>query len=386
MDSDLYLQIFSTRYSHYQWEKHIEYANRCISVSADFRKDWVASLNFFKEDFGNKFLKICGKNHPLRHMLQAKGCWQTENLIKVTELLIHLKETGGGYEKLKSKLVGERDCTIEGKPFLDILLMFQSAGFISRILYEKRITTTPDIEIQDPATGEKILIEVSKLNDSDTRSLINENYEQFCNAFENYSEYVPYSFAQLRVLTEFEMTDCLKIINECRKKAIEEQSIVFYEDDMIRLGIAHISRYEELMKWIEENDYRKGLHGAPLDFNDTYRLTNNKLSKKAGQIPPQSVGMLYIPVNPLYFMVFDIKEAIRLFTAEMKKCPNLFGAVLYADIIDDANTVLGIEEGHFFSIKKINVAVSRYLFFVKNPYFNLFLSKETITKIYNSFE
>lgn len=385
MDNDLYSKIFSEGEFHYYWEKHIEYASRCRHVTEEYRRDWVAALEFAKCELGNVFLRTCGKNHPLLNIVQSKGNWQTNEFIGMVKLLANLKSTEGQYEKLKSKLISESICKTEGYPFLEILQMLCSVGFKCRLIEETKIAKSPDIEITNSETGEKFYVEVSKLGDGDNREMIIENYTKFLIALEPPGTYLPYSFAQLRYLNEPEMEKSLAIVTKCREKAMIEETIVYYQDEMIRFTVAHIAKYDELTQWIEKNDYRKGALGAPLNFNDTHRLSNNKMDKEAKQIPLNSAGMVYIPVNALYFMVFDIEEAIRLFTKRMGKYPNLLGTVMYATIIDRAEAISETPDGHFFGIKKPNEAVSRYLFFVRNPHFSLSLSADTTSRIYRSF-
>jgi hypothetical protein len=98
MDNDLYFELFSKREFHYQWEKHIEYARRCNHVADEYRKDWIAALEFAKKEFGKSFLRTCGKNHPLLNLLQSKGDWQTDEFIAMAKLLANLKNTESEYE------------------------------------------------------------------------------------------------------------------------------------------------------------------------------------------------------------------------------------------------------------------------------------------------
>jgi len=386
MNNDLYFEIFEKTEFHYQWEKHIEYATRCNYGTDEYRNEWVEALEFCRKELGKSFLKSCGKNHPLFNLVKSKGHWETDELIGLVKLLSQLKNTESGYKKLTAKLASETACRAEGKPFIEVLQMLSNAGFKCSLLEEIKTVKTPDIEIINPETNERIFIEISKLGEGDNREMIQDNYKQFLIALEPPGDYTPYSFAQLRYLDELEMEQSLSIVADNRAKAMKEETIVYYQDEKIRFAVAHISKYSELMEWIEKNDYRKGPLGAPLNFDDTHRLCNNKLDKKAKQIPTNSPGIVYIPVNSIYFMVFDIEKTIGLFTSKMKKYPNLFGVVMYATIIDGAETVSEIAEGHFYGIKKSNNAVSRYLFFVRNPHFSFLLSEDTVCKIYRSFE
>ncbi len=385
MNNDLYFEIFAKRECHYQWEKHIEYATRCNYGTDEYRNDWVEALEFCRKELGKSFLKSCGRNHPLLNLVESKGHWQTDELISLVTLLSQLRNTESGYKKLKAKLISETACRAEGKPFIEVLQMLSKAGFKCSVLEEIKTVKTPDIEISNPETKESIFVEVSQLGDGESREMIQENYSRFLRVLEPPAAYMPYSFAQLRYLDESEMTKSLSVVMDCREKAMEEEAIVYYQDEMIRFAVCHNNKYAELMEWIEKNDYRKGPMGAPLNFDDTHRLCNNKLDKKAKQIPPNSSGIVYIPVNSIYFMVFDIENAVRLFTSKMIKYPNLFGVVMYATVIDGAEEISEKSDVHFLGVKKSNKAVSRYLFFVRNLHFSRPISDNTSEKIYHSF-
>ncbi|NJO24485.1 MAG: hypothetical protein HC867_00010 [Bacteroidia bacterium] len=368
MDTDLFFEVFSKSEFHQKWDKHIEYASRCSYATPDYRLDWVQALGFARQELGEFFLKVCGKNHPLLNILVSKGDWQTDELISITKLLGRLKAADSEYEKLRLKLIPETDCMTEGKPFLDVLQMLYSAGFNGKLVKESKFEKSPDIEFVNMDNKEKLFAEVSKLREGDDRELINDNYWRFFNLMESQGNYLPYSLAQLRSLDSIEMEKCLEITRNCRDKAMKEETIIFHHDEMIRLAISHIDKYEELMKWIEKNDYRKGLLGAPLNFDDTYRLSNNKMNKEAKQLPKDSPGLVYIPVNPIYFMVFNLEEAIKLFAIRMRKYPNLYGTVVYSTILDGVESEPLYIDGHFYGIQKPNKAVSKCLFLQKSTF------------------
>jgi hypothetical protein len=65
---------------------------------------------------------------------------------------------------------------------------------------------------------------------------------------------------------------------------------------------------------------------------------------------------------------------------------NLYGLVLYGIIMDEHSNFKYSENGHYFSIKKINQVENRYLFFVRNFSYAQDLSINALTKIYQSFE
>ena len=382
----LFFDVFKSPDDHLNWDKHIKFAGSWTECEEDKRRKWVKALEFLKQEFGKGFLKSSHRNHPLNRRITEKAQWRTTEIITIAETLNHLKNSNGNYLKLLEKIKPFDSCEAEGIPFLEIVQMYLKVGMQVYFPEEIKTKVTPDIRITCPISQDSFYIEVSKLDDDIKRNSIRKNYRQLENVFEFEGIQLPYSCAQLRYITEKEMDEVINKIKAARQAALNGHEIVFYIDDKIRLAIAHPAKYDQLINWIETNDFRKGLHGAPLNFDDTYRLANNKLLKEARQIPDTASGLVYILCNPLYFWQINEMSAFKEFEQKLKRLPNILGLVVYAQVIDDSEPFTQIDDGNIQSIKKINEVVSRYLFFVRNKNYKGLLSETTIQKIYRSFE
>jgi hypothetical protein len=161
---------------------------------------------------------------------------------------------------------------------------------------------------------------------------------------------------------------------------------VHYSHDKIRLAVAHPEKYDQLKQWIDDNDYRQGLLGALLNFNETKRISNNKIKAKARQIPANGTGLIYIPVNTLYFWGIDLEQAIAAIESQLQDNANVLGLVLYGYLQTPVETSDVSLNDHYFSVKNMDRGLSRFLVFVRNPHYTGSLKPETINVIYKSFE
>jgi hypothetical protein len=315
-----------------------------------------------------------------------KASWRTDDLIRLVETMQELKASDSNYSALLRKLKGKESCEQEGIPFLEIIGMYRKVGCRVTIPTETKKQVSPDICIFSPVTQDNFYIEVSRLGENEERALLDQNYRQLLGVFDFDKYQLPYSCTQFRYITNNEMPGVLANIRDLKERAVRDENVIFFEDDKIRLAVAHPSKFDQLEKWIDVHDYRKGLHGPPLDFDETYRICNNKIRKKAKQIPPEKSGLIYIPLNSLFFWVWDPVQSIMAIERQLAHYPNVYGVVMYAHLIHNVEPVTIKESGHFYSIKKMNETVIRYLLFVQNKKYKGSLSKETLDLMHQSFE
>jgi len=384
--SEVLFEVFKEVSDHFAWEKHIEFALRYPGLTEEQRKKMEASLKFLQLELGNTFLKVSDRNHPLFRRVTEKGVWRATDLIAFVQTLQTLKENEGNCSKLISKIVSKHNCETEGMPFTEIAAMYLRSGFKVRILDETQGQKNPDMLIIHPESDRQFYIEVSKLEESGERRDANRNYKMLYAAL-NYGEHLlPYSCCQLAYISDEEMPAVLKTISKLLERATLQKEFLYHTDDKIRLGVAHADKYAELEAWIESNDYRKGLLGLPLNFNETRRIANYKIQCEAEQIPPETSGLIYLPVNTLYFWDFDLEEAASYFQDKMKEYKNILGIVAYGYLINDIEPVHYLVDGHVYSVKRMNDAVIRHLVFVRNRYYSGVLTEDLIKAIYGSFE
>lgn len=378
--------VFREISDHFNWDKHIEYAARGSEVEESKRKEWIEVLTFLKQELGTGFLKTSGKNHALFRKVTEKAPWRTAELIAFVTTLQRLKNSDSNYIKLIRKMGSAQTCEKEGIPFTEIAQMYLNSGFRIRFPEEIQGQKNADIEIQCPVSNDQFYIEVSKLAESEERNLLDGNYKVLSHEFNFQGYCLPFSCAQLRYIAPEEMPGVLSTIKSIKEMAFEKRDIIYYADDKIRLTMAHPDKVAELENWIECHDYRKGLLGPPLNFNETNRISNYKIEQEIIQIPPNVTGLIYIPANALYFWGPDFAEATGLLQRRMNNYPNLLGLAVYAYLIHDITPVSVVTNGHYYSIKKMNDVVIRHFLFVRNTHYKGRLAETTIKKIYSSFE
>ena len=274
----------------------------------------------------------------------------------------------------------------KGSAFVEIAQMYLKVGFEVKFPDEIDKQKNPDILICCPHSNDSFYIEVSKLGESKERSLLGSNYKKLFNVFEFEGYCLPFSCAQLKYITPEEMPGVLDTIRAAKESAFQNEQVVYQTDDKTRLAIAHPAKYKELENWIETHDYRKGLLGAPLNFDETNRISNYKIRQKVKQIPDEAAGLIYITSNALYFWAWDNEESIRVLQRQMTQYPQLLGIVVFASLGHDIPPDISLFEGNFYGIKKVNEVIIRHLLFVRNKNYQGSLAIETIEKIYLSFE
>lgn len=385
-NTTIFFDVFKELNDHVSWNKHIEYASRNEDVDQNTKNMWIESLRYLRTELGSGFLRTGGKSHPVVKMVVEKAKWRTNDLIEFVNTLKKLKESNGNYGKLIGKLRSRKISEREGMPFLEIAQMYLKEEFSICFPDEIEGRKNPDIEVMLPFNRDRFFIEVSKVEESQERRLLDGNYRVLSNVLDFADHYLPFSCAQLRYIEPNEMQGVLETIRNIRRKALIQKDIVHYHDDMIRLSVSHADKFQELQSWIETYDYRNGLLGAPLNFDETERICNYKISQKVKQIPASESGILYLPVNALFFWGFKFDEAVSKFQRQMIDHSNLLGVALFAYLIHDIQPVsLSLQE-HHYGIKKMNDAVIRHFLFIRNPNYQGTLKQDTIKHIYATFQ
>ncbi|MEY4877578.1 MAG: hypothetical protein RL708_2728 [Bacteroidota bacterium] len=388
MSNDKYFDIFKTTTDHEKWNKQIEYASAMDGIDETIREEFVSALIFMGEELGKGFLKTSSFNHPVKQMISNKADWQTNELIQFAATLKTLQSYNSNYPKLKSKLLALEKSKIEGIPFTEIAEFYLKENFIVFYPDETNIGKSPDIEITNPSNNDKFFIEVSLVNDSDETKRLSNNYNFL---FHQFHFVQPYYFVTGKQKTEIATEDYSAIANLIadKKKQVEETlEIVSYSDNRFEFWLAPASKLDELDKIAEQNGtQRNNVTGMPLNFDETDRLIKNgKIKHEAAQIPKDSNGIIYFPMNPMYFIATDKREAILRLQEYVLQFQNLIGVVFYSSILNQQKEEFIEVANHIFSRKMLGSILCRELLFVYNHNCDLKLADETIQKIYSTFK
>lgn len=370
------------------WSNYLEFAKRFVSddISDQLRKNWVDALLFLERELGDNYIENCQLDHPIFVAINNTthgGTWAIDTLITIYKTLQELKNKTITYSKLRGKLLSPTKYKTEMIPFIEISELYMKAGFEINFLEENSSQKTPDIEVVHTANNEKFFIEVSKLNDNETVKDSILSYSELCNQLSLLD--IPYSCNQLRNFHGSEVNEVVKNILLQREKAIHLNEIIHYKDDYITLTIAPQSKFAEFNLWLDDNDRRKGHHGISLNFNETRRIADYKIPLKSKQIPIGSTGIIYLPVNSIYFWVLDVQNAVIKFQDALRKHPNILGVVIYSNVLDPNESFSCVQDDFVLTNKMINTGVLRKTLFVLNPTYDYSLTSEVIKKIYSTF-
>jgi len=356
----------------------------------DFNKtkqtEFDFALDFINQELGKGFIKTCNINHPIRRMISNKANWQIQELIRFTKTLKVLKSTDSNYKKLIAKILPLKESMIEGIPFVEIVGNFINADFQVHFLDEKNASRTPDIEIRNSETNETFFVEVSVVNNRDENKFISNNYDFLTHLFQFVLPFYPYTGKQKDKISIEKYDEIQKIISEAKIQVDLIQNLVSYSDNRFEFTLAPYDKIADLDKICNQNGTRRNdISSLPVSFNETERIIS-KLSNKKGQIYSESNGIIYLKMNPMFFLTLDIENFVKRLQGNIAQYSNLLGIVLYSKILDSNEGIFFEFEKNVFSQKIYDEVLCRNLLFVFNENCTVKLSTETVQKIYNSFK
>ena len=385
--SNKFFEIFKQPSDHDKWERHIDYISSLIGIEDNLKEKLISSINFLEQELGKKFLKTINYNHPIKQKISNKADWQCHDIIQFVDTLQELKKNDSNYPKLIKKILGYKNATTEGIPFVEIAGNYLKEGCHVYFIEEIQGNRTPDIEIINPENYERFFVEVSTVENSDVSKLITDNYNFLFEMFHLSAPFCYFTGKQKNIISKDDYPVIQKIIFDSKKNVEESLQPVTYCDERIYFTIVPDNKPELLYEICEQNGTEiNEISGLPQNYDETYRIINKIESKKAEQIPIGGNGILYFPTNPLYFLATDIDEAIIRFQDCISSFTNLIGIVLYSKVLDNKDEVFIESKKNILSRKITKGVLCRELLFVYNNHCNLKISTETLQKIYDSFK
>lgn len=278
---------------------------------------------------------------------------------------------------LLEKLVAKAKTRAEGMPFMDIAKRHWEQGFRVEFPLEDQDAKNADIEMIFAPTGEKILVEVSRLGNSKLRADDTEQYNKLFDVINKYGYDLPFAGKIKRVMSEKTLLQTANEIVQLKFHAWETNSVAVLINENIVIAFCTDSSFSHLKEWCEANDVSLGFSGMPLDFNDTQRIIRTQcINREAKQIAKDHNGLLYFPVQWLYMLKMDIEESIEKFTLAMSKHKHLLGMVLVAEVGVGLQPDCHIEAGHLYCVSRDVAGVCRHILYVENPRFAGSVSNE----------
>lgn len=383
---DNFFKVFNQATDHNKWSKHIEYASLMEGIEA--KDELITALEFLEAELGKGFLKNSNDDHPIRQKISNKSDWQAQELIQFAATLHTLKGTKSNYPKVLKKLLALEKSKMEGVPFLEIAESYLKENFTVSFPDEPNTGKSPDIEISNPNNNDTFFIEVSVIKESEDRKMKSKNYHFLTNQFQFIPPFCIYTGKQKTPFAREDYPEIQKIIADLKEKVEEQQTFVSYSDERFEITLAPNDKVEEMEKFCELNGTRRNdVTSLPLDFDETDRIiNNNKIKDKASQIPQHGNGLIYFPINPLFFMTTDIGNAVIRLKEYIAKFPNLLGIVFYSKILDQREEEYQEMENHVFSRKMLKSILCCELLFIYNHNCQLKIQEETLQKIYSTFK
>jgi hypothetical protein len=143
----------------------------------------------------------------------------------------------------------------------------------------------------------------------------------------------PYFGRQKTEISESAYNNIRKIIADAKNKVLLNNEIVNYSDKRFEFVIVPDANGEELKEACSQL-HLHDIDGLPIQFNDTDRIIRDKIRDKKTQIPERTNGILYIKVNPVFFMIEDLETSISKIETSMIESKNLLGVVIHARVVD----------------------------------------------------
>lgn len=254
------------------WESVLSFADRSPHVPDALRPEWKEAICFMRGELGEGFFKTCGNWHPVYLMLNQGAEGQVLNMIVWVNALRHFKSYAKTYPLLLEKLVAKAKTRAEGMPFMDIAKRHWEQGFTLEFPPENQDAKNADIEMIFSPTGEKILVEVSRLGNSKPRADDTEQYNKLLNVIHKYGYDLPFAGKIKSLMSEKVLLETANAIVRLKYQAWETKSVASLINENIAIAFCTDSSYGHLKEWCAANDVSQGFSGMPLDFNDTQRI------------------------------------------------------------------------------------------------------------------
>jgi hypothetical protein len=389
-----YATLFRSIEDHSDWNKYFEYFKTSTELDSAKKEELIEFYSFFKQELGRDYMERCyndGKN-MVNNWLWSKG-WHYHELKWLFHSLFYFKKRQDcNYSQILGHIRSNTQCNRQGIPFLWAGDSLRKTGF--EVVFEPSECTTkkPDLKIVNPINGEVLYVEISRLNESDSREKSAQTYHRLVNLFNMTPPQLTFS-GKIHDFVDDGSFDLIKeVVYNAKKGALEKEGAIERRVEntygVLEFIVAHDSAKEAVQKWVEERPFTRvnHLHGIPLDFNETKRLIS-KIGKEAEQIPQEFAGLIYVPLTPLYYEFARIElESIETeLKAELRKHTNIVGICLISHIIASEKEEIAFIDLDFFQQKTIHSGKQQTIHFILNPACEIRLFPDTLMRVYSSF-
>lgn len=367
-------EVFQSEEDYLSWDKYIEQLDS-IDLSEANRKRARESLLYLRKMLGENFLRDNKeKGHPIIFPYLVNAALRAKLLmIRLAEEMKAL-EGANNFDDLLKRVKHSTNCG-EAISVLTSAYKFLQTGFTVSfepvvdipnsvgIVRPKR----PDFFITDDETNEEIFVEISRSMTGAKQVLTSHTYHTIFwvtlkmmqddpefDILSSSKHVLPYAKIH-RGLDEEELKDVINQIEELVKLVrvtgqFQELTIL----DVIEVGISPSHDHGAVKRWAAERQMKERVESPPID-TDEVRRAKIKLHDKVKQIPHDKVGIIIIQTNQtLLFPAFDMRIVIAELADELRKYPNLLGAVLSFEFLGSGKEEsIAIDLGRHVVISKV---------------------------------
>ncbi len=405
--------VFQKEEDHYNWDKYLEQL-KFIELSDFDRNRAAEAIGHLRGLFGEMFLKRCFDNrHPFYFELANSAPRARLWLIRFAELLQSLKGADG-FKQIVARLkrTDQSDDFKEASTVVETAYKFHNEGFT--VVFEPKleienvaglkIPRKPDLKLIEPETAEVVIVEVSRLRESDKQITAGKSFDAIwflihgiidnsmvTEVNREKNEQIHYHFLPYaNILQHLDDDDLTKIIPKIKNLAQKvEQTNKFQEliiENKIEVAISPRHDHSLALEWSRKRRLRDLIESPQIPLHETHRM-RMKIGKKIKQLPPDYPGIIIIPTHEtLLFFAYSLDAIIDDVKTELLQYPQLMYVVLSLQAGESPkdSVAIAIKE-HLFTKKTREDLITESHFLITNPAFNLKVSDSIVERITQAF-
>lgn len=381
-DQALWFSIFRQSDSWLDWENYIRYAECQTLIPKNLAAQWTKALEFFRNQLRKDFLRQNRHHHPLVDLITGFSPWQIGRIVQYAQMLEQLSISDPDYPEFLKKLSAPTGAKAEAMAFLNIAGILQTAGFKVRFPAIVLAQKNPDLQITDPMTGQLIYGEISRMEESEERKHISDNYEEIRKMLLTYLKNPLYSAIQLAITPFGYSWKLTNILRQLEMEMEDKNHWAEYHDTYFSIHLFPLSQEAEFNSWLTQYNRRKGFKGMPLNFDDNPRIAGYKIREESRHFGQDQAGIIFIPVSILHFWQQHSDDAERSFKRQLQKRPNVIGIYIYSEALHPDGVLANFPTDDRVTRHQIDDSLTRYSIFVRNEAFNRPIHSTTLERIF----
>lgn len=338
-------------------------------IEEPLKKNALDAVAIFRRVLGNRFFRKEGEAHVLQRKWSNIVPWQLTELCEwadVIDQMIKVKENG---DYLCELLRNREKCKEEGIYFLNIASELLRGGLNVDFIRGSQEQKLPDIRVTDVSSKESFYIEVTRLEKNAAFKRDEMNFRIIGDACRRAGFFLLTSVQILHPLNDDDLKNAVMLIESTARKASELGRLQVTRELYIDIAFAPENEINEFNDWLAASGRRKGINGVEVQADETRRIAMYRIANKVKQFPPGETGVIYMPVEFLYFMVMDQRRVLVELKEAMKCHPFLKGIVLTCDVIDPVNNYCNEFDGEdVYSVRSAEGHTSHYLYCINDNF------------------